>query len=109
MERTEEKTQDAGRDRSPHELVVSDFVMERELSAQDRKRLQARQAQSIMRMTPWTLSLNILISLLMWRVGRDGLPQQPLLLWTSANVLASLVMLIHWRLASRPCKSCHRR
>ena len=102
---TEKKKQDAGRENVPHDLAVGDFVMERELSAQDRKRLQARQAQSIMRMTPWTLSLNVLISLLMWRVGLGELPKLPLHLWTTANVLVSLVMLMHWWLASRHCGS----
>ncbi len=106
MENNVKKTrQDAGRETVPHELAMGDFVMERELSAQDRKRLQARQAQSIMRMTPWTLSLNVLISLLMWRVGLGELPELPLHLWTSANVLASLIMLTHWWLASRHCGS----
>ncbi len=105
MKDNAEKTHDSGVEKSPHELAVSDFVMERALSAQDRKRLQARQAQSIMRMTPWTLSLNVFISLVMWRVGRGELPELSLHLWTFANVLASLLMLIHWWLASRHCGS----
>ncbi len=105
-ERKEKGRQRAtGRENAPHDLVVGDLVMERELTAQDRKRLQARQAQSIMRMTPWTLSLNILISLLMWRVGLQELPAVPLHLWTGGNILVSLIMLGHWRLASRHCGS----
>ncbi len=77
----------------------------RDLSPQDMLALQAKQAQSIMRMTPWTLMINIAVSALVLHVGADSLSRESLLLWGMLNIAASVLTLVHWRFSLRRCVS----
>ena len=69
----------------------------------EKRRLQARQAQSIMRMTPWTIILNITVSIILYFISRGFLPGNRLYIWTSINIAASVLILAHWRLVTTSC------
>ncbi len=75
------------------------------LADSERRALRIQQAQSIMRMTPWNLLLNIAAALVLLLVGYQALPGHILLAWSSANILLSLLILLHWRMAIRRCAS----
>ncbi len=78
------------------------------MTEEESLRLQARQARSIMRMTPWTILLNIVISLALFMVARNHVPEGSLFLWSGVNIAISILVLIHWRLAASHClnKNC---
>ncbi len=70
-----------------------------------RLQLRARQAQSIMRMTPWTLLLNIVVSIVVFLAGRQHVPSSELYAWSGVNIAASLAILTHWQLTRSRCAS----
>lgn len=76
-----------------------------DIGRQERLALRMQQAHSIMRMTPWTVSLNAVVSLIVLMLGHDKLPSVPLHAWTAFNVLVSLLILAHWSIATRRCAS----
>ncbi len=79
-----------------------------DLDRQERQALRLQQAQSIMRMTPWTVSFNVVVSLVVLALGHDHLPSIPLHLWVGYNLSVSALILLHWFMISRRCgdRSC---
>jgi len=73
------------------------------MTEEESLRLQARQARSIMRMTPWTILLNIVISLALFYVAHAQVSTGALYLWSGINIAISIMVLIHWRLAALSC------
>ncbi len=78
------------------------------MTEEESLRLQARQARSIMRMTPWTILLNIVISAALFFIARHQVPADSLYLWSGINIGISVLVLIHWKLAASHCmnKNC---
>ena len=76
-----------------------------DMSARERQALRLQQAQSIMRMTPWTVSFNIAVSLVVLVLGHDHLPPVPLHAWVAYNIVVSTLILLHWVFAARRCAS----
>ncbi len=76
-----------------------------DISRQERLALRLQQAQSIMRMTPWTVSFNIVVSLVVLALGHDHLPPVPLHVWAGFNLVVSGLILAHWFVMTRRCGS----
>ena len=89
----------------PHETEPSLIDGRSGLPGAERRALRIQQAQSIMRMTPWNLLLNIAASLVLLFVGHKALPGRVFFIWVGANILLSVLILLHWRMAARRCAS----
>ncbi len=88
-----------------HDLATGEIAPHAALSRTDRHLLQARQAQSIMRMTPWTILLNMIVSVLLVTMVDVGAATTELRYWALVNGGLSLAILLHWRIAMRRCGS----
>ena len=88
-----------------HDLATGEIVPSTRLSQEDRHLLQARQAQSIMRMTPWTILLNMIVSALLVTMVEAGAARTNLYYWAMVNGTLSMAILLHWRIAMRRCGS----